>query len=909
MRRSANSTIMGNTSESLAHSRGVDQLLRDLDSNLQLGLTNERARQHRDRIGPNALPTYRRQGPLVRMLAQFHSPLVYVLLSAVGVTLLIGHVVDAAVIALVIVINGLVGFLQEHRANRALEALSSVTRAESKVVRSGEASRVDSEDLVPGDLVLLESGDKVPADMRLTDVHGLEIDESALTGESMPVAKVIQLLPVRIPLADRVNMAWCGTLVVAGSGRGLVVATGLRTEIGRIHELVGEAQVVATPLTKRLIAFSKLLTITIVALAGLTFIVGLARGESIGDMVTASVALAVGAIPEGLPAAVTITLAIGVSRMARRNAIIRRLPAAETLGSTTVICTDKTGTLTQNRMVVQRVFSGGLVQTIEAPATPHARLCLTAGVLCNNATITTDGVGDIHEVGDPTEIALLISAERIGVDISEVRSEWLRVDELPFSPATRVMATLHRFPGQAQLLLVVKGAAEPVMDLCHFPFPSDSGLIDHQEVNRHVVAFGDDALRVLAFASCHVPPDWSFASGSLRDHPLTFLGLQAMSDPLRPEAIRAVAACRSAGISVKMITGDHAHTAKALARDLGLRSPASGSCIVLTGEDLDQRELATSPTDIEAVDVFARVSAEQKFLIVSHLQAAGHVVAMTGDGVNDAPALRQSDIGIAMGRGGTDVAKEAADMVLTDDNFASIEAAVEEGRGIFDNLTKFITWTLPTNIGEGLVILIAIVTGVVLPMLPVQILWINMTTAVLLGITLAFEPAEPDIMERPPRHPGQPILTSALVRRIMIVGTLMLLGSFALFAWTLSQGAPLEQARTAVVNAFVAMEVAYLFNCRVLHGSALSVSFLSNRLLLVGLTVMAISQAAFTYLPIMNSAFQTMGLTLLQWLLVAALGVAMFFLVEAEKKLGAWITARSHRNELTITSMHGSSIR
>lgn len=900
MRSSAKSHTEFINPASLAHVLQLEQLTLDLGTDLRNGLGNERVRECRDHFGPNTLPSHKRQSPLVRFLLQFHSPLIYVLLTAIAVTLLIGHVVDAVIIGSVVAVNAVVGFLQEHRASQALEALASVARTESTAVRGGDTHRIDSRELVPGDLILLESGDKVPADIRLTEAHEMRLDESALTGESIPVTKVCGLLPVETPLADRVNMAWSGTLVVSGSGRGLVVSTGLATEIGRIHELVGEAQDVATPLTKRLVAFSKVLTIAILALACLTLLVGLARGESLAEMVTAAVALAVGAIPEGLPAAVTITLAIGVSRMAHRNAIIRRLPAAETLGSTTVICTDKTGTLTQNRMTVQHVFSEGVVQPIEVAPTPHALLCLAAGVLCNNATLTTTRGGEIQELGDPTEVALLIAAQRAGIDIGAMRAEGPRIDELPFSSEARLMATLHRFGDQEGHLLVVKGAAEAVLELCEFREIPSFGIPYQQTVDRQVAAFGENSLRVLAFASCRVPQDWRFESGSLRNHPLTFLGLQAMADPPRPEAIRAVAACRSAGISVKMITGDHANTARAVAYQIGLHNPHKDSCVVLTGDEMARKGPELTPTDIENVDVFARVTAEQKYLIVRYLQAAGHIVAMTGDGVNDAPALRQSDIGVAMGHSGTDVAKEASDIILTDDNFATIEAAVEEGRAIFDNLTKFIAWTLPTNIGEGLVILVAIISGFALPILPVQILWINMTTAVLLGITLGFEPAESDIMKRPPRQPRQPILTAALVRRIMIVGMLMLIGAFTLFEWTLSQGAPLEQARTVVVNAFIGMEVAYLFNCRVMNRSAMSAGFLSNRLLLAGVAVMGLSQLCFTYLPIMNLAFQTMGLTLLQWLVVALLGFVMFFMVELVKLLEVQIAFRCWHRRSTI---------
>ncbi|MDP1879125.1 MAG: HAD-IC family P-type ATPase [Actinomycetota bacterium] len=875
------------------HERPVHETVLFLETDAHRGLTGHEAARRLERFGPNVLPPNARHGPLVRFLLQFHNPLVYVLLGAALVTLSIGHLVDTAVILGVVVVNAGLGYVQERRAGEALEGLAEYTRTQSTVVRDGRPQRADSRVLVPGDVVLLSAGEKVPADVRLTAARGLRIDESALTGESVPVDKLDALVPPGASLGDRSNMAYSSTLVTAGSGRGIVVGTGVETEIGRIHQLVGQAAGVQTPLTRKLTRFSQWLTGVILLLAALTFMVGIARGESAADMVTAAVALAVGAIPEGLPAAVTITLAIGVSRMARRNAVIRRLPAAETLGSTTVICTDKTGTLTQNRMTVRQVYADGRVHDVPGTGSDAVNDCLVAGVLCNDAALASASGG--QPVGDPTEVALLAAAGAQGIHADEWTAKWPRIDEIPFDSDRRFMATLHDIPDAAANVVVVKGATEEVIGLCGCQ-RSAGGRdepLDRAAVEEPLTDFGDRALRVIAFASGPAPKAWSFQDERLPDSPLTFLGLQAMEDPPRPESIRAVAACHRAGIAVKMITGDHARTAQAIARQIGLGHAAHGDPTVMTGDQMADLGIDRLAERIADVDVFARVSAEQKLRLVEALQHTGHVVAMTGDGINDAPALKQADIGIAMGQGGTEVAKEAAAMVLVDDNFASIEAAVEEGRSVFDNLTKFVAWTLPTNLGEGLVVLAAIVTGAALPITPVQILWINMTTAVALGLMLAFEPAEDGIMDRPPRPPRQPILTATLVRRILLVGALMLVGAFGAFELTLAAGGSIEAARTVAVNAFVAMEIGYLFNCRALDRSVLSVGLFSNRLLLAGVAITVILQLAFTYAPFMNVAFQSEPIPAVAWAPVLALGAAVYAFVGLEK----WFSARPRRRD------------
>ena len=854
------------------HALAIHEVVLFQGTHAERGLTEPEARARLERFGSNTLPENAGHGPFIAFLRQFNSPLIYVLLAAAVVTAVIGAYVDTGVIALVVLVNGIVGFLQEQRANRALEALAELTQTRAVVLRDGQARNIDARDIVPGDIVVLEAGDKVPADLRLLNARELRIDESALTGESVPVDKQCVELDHDTVLADRINMAYSSTLVTTGNARGICIATGSATEIGRIHQLVGQASGVVTPLTRKLARFSMWLTVAIVILAALTFALGLLRGEALSSMVISAVAIAVAAIPEGLPAVVTVTLALGVSRMAQRNAIIRKLPAVETLGSTTVICTDKTGTLTENRMTVQFIYTDGTVHDVRHENPHEVTAVLRAGLLCNNATT---------QVGDPTEIALVhaaVSAELVHAHEQQHRP---RINEIPFSSELRYMATLHREPDNTQTIYV-KGATEEVMALCAPNLPRE----DVATILAQVEAFGSQALRVLAFATASVPPDWDFATHALADTPMTFLGLQAMADPPRSEAIDAIRACHTAGIDVKMITGDHAKTAKAIAEHIGITQ--NGDAVVRTGAELNSLSDDELADQLPQINVVARASAEQKLRIVEALQVRREVVAMTGDGINDAPALKQADIGVAMGESGTEVAKEAAAMVLTDDNFASIESAIEEGRSVYANLTKFITWTLPTNLGEGLIIVFAVVTGIAAPILPVQILWVNMATAVTLGITLAFEPTEPSTMQQPPRSPGQPILTRPLVMRILLVGLLMLAGAYLVFELSLRNGLPIEAARTVAVNAVVAMQMGYLFNCRSLNSAWWSVGALSNRMLLVGIAAMIGLQLAFTYLPFMQAVFGTTDIGWSEWVNIIAVGIAATVIVGFEK----WLRAR-----------------
>jgi len=885
------------------HELPVHEVLLLVGSDAEHGLSDAEATRRLERFGHNELPRFRRHGPLVRLLFQLHHPLIYILIAAGSITAALGERVDASVIFVVVVVNAVVGFMQESRAEHALDALVSIVRTRATVVRGGHAVHVSSTELVPGDVVLITAGDKVPADVRLMRVDELELDESALTGESLPVAKTSLELPAGAALGDRSNMAYSGSLATRGHARGVVVATGVATEIGEIHRLVGEATGVDTPLTRKIARFSRILTVVIVSLAAVTFAIGVARGEPASDMLTAAVALAVGAIPEGLPAVVTITLAIGVSRMVRRNTIVRKLPAVETLGSTTVICTDKTGTLTENQMTVTAIVAGDQTYTVtgvgytptgaialdEQPVTVEAHPALAAtllgGMLCNDAHLAHDD-GRWTVVGDPTEAALVVAAAKGGIDPATAAADHARSETLPFLSERQWMATRH--PGaSADDVVYVKGAAERLVERCEHFLDADGTPVPIDTEHALAVADGLAAhgLRVLAIARTTLARDALFADDTLDRAPMVLLGFEAMHDPPRAEVIAAVRACAAAGIAVKMITGDHAATARAIAEEIGLRGPSGSEPEVMSGVELAQCPRDALPDAADRTTVFARVSPEQKLRLVEALQAKGHVVAMTGDGVNDAPALKQADIGVAMGRGGTEVAKESAAAVLTDDNFASIEAAVEEGRGVFDNLTKFIVWALPTSMGEGLVILAAIVGGTVLPILPVQVLWVNMTTAVALGLALAFEPNEPDIMRRPPRDPARPLLTRELVMRILLVSGIMLAGAFGLFQWERAHDVPIAEARTVAVNVFVLVEIAYLFNCRSLEHSAFRVGPLTNRWVWIGITTMLGLQLLFTYAPFMQALFHTASIGPAAWLRIAGVALAGFVVVEIEKAL------------------------
>lgn len=875
------------------------------------GLDPDTVSRRRQLYGPNVLPRSKRGGLLRKTARQFNNPLIYVLLAAAGVTTYLGEQLDTFVILAVVLVNTVVGLVQEVRAEGALDALRHLVQTHAAVIRGGVRLELPSEELVPGDLVLLEAGDKVPADIRLVRLWGLKVDESALTGESEAVSKDEVVLPAATPVSDRRNMVYGGTLVTAGSGAGIVVATGGETELGEIHRLMGTVKPMATPLTQKLSRFSMTLTVGILVLAAFAFVVGVARGQLPAEMFTAAVALAVGAIPEGLPAAVTVTLAIGVRRMARRRAVVRRLPVVETLGSTTVICSDKTGTFTENQMTVRALWTpsaqyevsgsgygpegtirkrepgledvqAGMSEALDDAA---LRWCLLAGGACNNATVHFEG--DVWGArGDPTEAAMLVVAGKGGVDIKEFLERTPRLDSIPFTSELQYMATLHAAePWAPGSIVLVKGGVERLLELCHGQMErgGETVPVEPETVLRAAHALAATGLRVLATALVRLPPESGVLAAAPIERNLILTGLQAMLDPPRKAAAAAVEACHEAGIAVKMITGDHMGTAVSIAASVGLDgNPEDGTALL--GIDLDNIPGVELTAAVEKATVFARVSPEQKLLLIDALQAGGHVVAMTGDGVNDAPALRQANVGIAMGRSGTEVAKEASDIVLTDDNFATIEAAVEEGRNVFDNLTKFIVWTLPTNMGEGLVILVAILIGGTLPILPTQILWINMTTAVALGLMLAFEPGEPGLMSRPPRNPALPLLTWALTLRVLLVSALLVGGTWWIFEWELAGGASLPEARTSAVNLFVTVELFYLFSCRSLTRPAWRMGPFSNPWVVVGVIIQAVGQIAITYSPVMNGLFHTAPIGPEAWLRIFGLALLASMVVAVDKR-------------------------
>jgi Ca2+-transporting ATPase len=879
------------------HTLSAEEAARSLGVSVPTGFSMAEVARRQAEYGPNRVSARRGTPAWLKFLHQFHQPLVYIMLVAVGVTSFLGEWVDAGVIGAIVLANAIVGFFQETTAETAIEALAKMVVTEATVRREGKKQRVPSESLVPGEVVLLQSGDRVPADMRLIEIRSLQVDESALTGESLPVAKQLDVLPEVTELVDQRNLAFAGTFITRGQAEGIVCVTGDQTETGRIAGLIAGATELTTPLTKQIARFSQRVLWGILGVAALTFFVGVTRGEKPASMFMAAVALAVGAIPEGLPAAVTIVLAIGVSRMARRQAIIRKLPAVETLGSTTVICSDKTGTLTENQMTVREVFAGGKLYTVTGSGyepkgellldgtavkpEEHAALaeCLRAGLLCNDSQIVLkDGRHAVQ--GDPTEAALIVAAEKMGLKHTATHRESPRVDMIPFESEHMFRATLHEDEDERVIYQV--GALERLLDRCTDLLGDDgpTNALDKAAVLRSADAMASHGLRVLAMVRRQVDKAHDTLDHSHVAADLTFLGLQGMIDPPRAAAVASVAHFAKAGIGVKMITGDHLITARAIATQIGLKGDEA-----LTGSDLEKIADAELPEIAERITVFARVAPEQKMRLVKALQARGHVVAMTGDGVNDAPALKQADIGVAMGISGTDVAKGAAAMILTDDNFASIEAAVEEGRGVYDNLTKFIVWIIPTNLGESLMLLCAIMLSLPLPLLPLQLLWINLTDTVL-GLSLAFEPKEGDVMNRPPRPTQQPLLPWPLIWRSGLVSSIMLAGGLGIFLWELRlENAGLAAARTAVVNVIVLVQVFYLFNCRALKHNVLSAGLFKNLWVIAGALTMLVAQVLFTHSAVLNHFFHSAPISDAAWLRVTAAAVVVFIVVEIEKWL------------------------
>jgi magnesium-transporting ATPase (P-type) len=893
------------------HAMPAEAVMRRLGADAH-GLSTPEAAARLARHGPNRLPPPPRPGALSRFLAQFRNLLILVLLVAAIATVLLGHAADAAVILAVVLINALIGFIQEGRAERALEAIRRMIDPRASVLRDGRRQTIAAEDIVPGDLVLIEAGDRVPADLRLVRARQLAIEEAALTGESVPVHKAVETSPPESPLGDRHGMAFSGTLVTTGQGQGIAVATGRTTELGRISALLSGVQTLRTPLLVQMDALARRLTVLILAIAAAAFAFAVfVRNYTFGDAFMAMVGLAVAAIPEGLPAVMTITLAIGVQRMAARNAIIRRLPAAETLGAVSVICSDKTGTLTLNAMMVTSIVTAeaefslsgsgyapeGAVTAGGRPATaasqPSLAALLRAAVLCNDAALRAAD-GDWRPEGDPMEAALLAAAMKAGLDPEALRAGIPRHDAIPFDSAHRFMASLHE-DDDGVPIVVLKGAPERVLAMCGAEWRADgTAPLDQAAWLERAEALAARGQRVLAFAMRENASRPRTLDHDDVESGLLLLGLAGFIDPPRPEAIEAVRDCRAAGIRVVMITGDHVATAREIARQLGIAEDP----VAIEGAALERMDETALRQAARTAHVFARTTPEHKLRLVSALQAEGLFVAMTGDGVNDAPALKRADIGVAMGAGGTEVAKQAADMVLADDNFASIVAAVREGRTVYDNIVKVIGWTLPTNGGEAFIILAALAIGMALPITPLQILWINMVTAVALGLTLAFEPTEPGAMRRPPRPPGASLLDGRLLWRVGFVSLLFLVAAFGLFTWAKAQGHSLELARTMVVNVVIVLEIAHLFNVRYVHGASLTWrGVLGTRAVLIGLAVTVAAQLMFTYAPFMQAVFDSRPVPLFEGAVIIACGIAMFAVVEIEKALFRRLSSAGSRHD------------
>ena len=881
------------------HALTVHEVLKRLATSTDKGLAVGEASTRLQKYGPNRLPEGKKRGPLMRFISQFNNILVYVLLGAGFTKMMLGLWIDASIILGVVILNGLLGFIQEGKAEKALDSIRNMLSAEARTLRGGEARMIPAEQLVPGDIVLLESGDKVPADLRLANIKNLRTEEAALTGESVPADKTIDPVPEKATVGDRESMAFSGTMVVSGRATGVVVETGSETELGRINQLLAGVSVLETPLLRQIKKFGYAITAVIGAVSVLLFSYGRwVIGMDFVAIFQAVVGIAVSVIPEGLPAIITITLAIGVQRMAQRNAIIRRLPAVETLGSVSRICSDKTGTLTlMEMMVVSAVTAESQYQITgngyapEGEVKPSGKptgkdsvvgLLGRVSMLCNDAELfQQEGVWKVE--GDPTEGALYPFATKLGMDRQAEQTAYPRIDAIPFESEHRFMATLHKEAGGKEMLLV-KGAPEVILDACDRQQIADGNALlnrDHfMKASDQLAAQGE---RVLALAWLENP---GLNAGTLRpaDLPknLVLLGLIGLLDPPRKEAIEAVTECHGGGIRVTMITGDHKITAAAIAKMLGIGDGRTA----ITGAEIEEMNEAALQETVQNVDVFARASPEHKLRLVKAIQANKQIVAMTGDGVNDAPSLKKAEIGVAMGIKGTEVTKEAAGMILADDNFASITAAVKEGRTVYNNIEKAILFMLPTNVAQALVIAVAILFGFTMPITAPQVLWVNMVTSVALGLVISFEPHELDVMLRPPRAVDRPILTGFGIWRVVFVGLALLTYTLCAFFWMKSQGASDQLARTVAVNAITIGQIFYLLNSRYLLDSSLSLkAHLGNKYLPLGIGAVIILQLLFTYAPPLQALFDNEAVPLRVWPWLFVGGLVFFLVVEAEKMI------------------------
>jgi len=883
-----------------AHTASVEEVARALSTEVATGLSEAEAQRRLARYGPNALPEPPGRSILRAFAEQFANFLVILLLAATVLAAAIGEYLDAGTIAAIVALSAVLGMAQEWRAERAIQALRAMMAPTAHVLRDGRVRELAASFLVPGDVVLLEVGHYVPADLRLAQTVSLSLNEASLTGESIPVRKDSSLvLPSETPVADRRNCAFAGTLVTYGRAVGIVVATGPSTEIGRIAALISAYGEEETPLQRRMAGLGRWLGGAAVAISVLVFSVGAATGQDLLDMLLTAVSLAVAAVPEGLPAVVTIGLALGMQRMARRHALMRRLSAVETLGSATVIASDKTGTLTRGEMTVVSLYLGpGLPPvdvtgvgyepvgefrcdggSVDPHRNPHLRLLLTAGALCNDARLQEER-GRWHVVGDTTEGALVVLATKAGLSPEHLGCEHPRVREVPFSPERRRMTTIHRRGGR--LVAYHKGAPDTLLPLCSHRQVVEQVMHLSPEERDKILAANEEmaslGLRVLALA--YRPLERLLTEEEVEGEML-FLGLVALQDPPRPEVREAVALCRQAGIVPVMITGDHAATALAIARDLEMVG-LEGT--VLTGGELTRMGDEELRRAVNQVRVYARISPEQKVRIVEALRDVGHIVAVTGDGVNDAPALKRADIGVAMGITGTDVAKEAADMVITDDNFASIVAAVEEGRKIFDNIRNFVVYLLGANIGEILVVFVGVVSGLPLPLLPMQILWVNLVTDSLPALALSMEPGDPDAMRRPPRPPHEAVVSRPMASLLAVRGLVVALATLAAFILSLEVfDASDDGARSVAFATLVVAELLKAYGSRSLYRTVVGLGVLGNRHLVGGTLISFGLLLAVLYLPPLQEAFHTEVLGLREWLAVVGLGSLPLLVIEGMK--------------------------
>ena len=888
------------------HSVSYNDVLENFNASSQ-GLNTTEAEKRLKIVGPNILHRQNRESAFKILLRQFLNPLIYVLLAATILAIAMGKITDGVVVFCVVIINATIGFVQEYQAGKTIQGLLQLIPENVTVMRDGKQKNIQAADLVPGDYVLLQAGDKVSADIRLTFVKNMQCNESILTGESFPVEKHTDSIDSYAGVADRKNMVFSGTMITSGTAEGVAVLTGIETEIGRISVLLQTTTSVKSPLTKSLEKIARGITYSIIFVGVLVFLIGIFRNYTLIDAIFFAITLAVAAIPEGLPAVITIASAIGIMRMAKRQAIIRHLSAVETLGSTTVICSDKTGTLTLNEMTVQILWNGKQKFDVtgvgvnadgeilkndsdEEGTDEEIGELVRAASLCNDATLHNKE-GHWKAVGDPTEVALIAVAGKFGINEDELRSKWPRLDELPFDSEKKIMATLHLSP-LGEKIIYLKGAPESVIPLL-LNSEDSSTVFDTEIVRAEALQLAGTGMRVLAFAFRKLDREHSSLITEEDLYDFTFLGIQAISDPPRMEVKEAIDACHNAGITVKMITGDHPATAAAIGRELGF---INADCVI-TGKELQNLNALEIQEIVKNTNIFARVSPEDKLNLVKALQANEEVVAMTGDGVNDAPALKRADIGVAMGISGTAVAKEAADMILTDDNFESIKAAVEEGRRVFDNLLKSIVFLLPTSIGLGLVIFIAVLffpskEGILLiPIQPVQVLWINLITAVALSLPLALEAMEPDVMNRPPRKPNKPLLSSLIIFRMILVSLVMAGGTIGLFLWEynkeLSRGMAhslaISEAQTMAVTAMVLFQVFYLIDCRSLNFSVNKIGLFSNPFIYIGIATVLLVQVAFVYFPFMNRWFHSSPLKAEAWGVSAMVAFSILIIISIEK--------------------------